>query len=631
MTTYTLTVSTNALGFGVISGARVVVERKRTQVTDIFNGRSIGTNSTATNSLGIATILLEPDDGSVYHELKIFDLVGILVYSKIFTMPPQAVAVTALPVQDIISSSATQAVAASVTATAQAVISTAQAAIATAQAVIATDKAVLTAADRVQTGLDVINTAADSVATAADRVQTGLDVISAEAAALAANSSAKVFASTALGIAGTVDGANFSVLSADSQDLIIYLHDGVDATELYRIKTKAYIDALGMDPSSYGSRSGYTHAWLDSTLQLALGINNAGKVIFGNGGDIAADIATINNELNTRPTLDDTSFDRSGYSWAWEDSQGNLAGGIDSAGNLISKGINLTASGGDIAANTADILAIERIITPSGFWWYGDSLSQNGVGPKLAALLGKPVTVGGVGGLTGNAVSVRYGGEVSFFTLANNTIPATTTAVDVTVRTVDPINTQNLTSLTGTLAGVHGSFSSDASTYWRFTRTTAGTAKVIDPATPFIIDVLDQRHYGTNVFWYGRNNVWQVDFNANVKRAIADSIAQIKTVDKRFVVLSVLNWPDEPIGTGRHTAIELLNSELKTMYPRNFVDVLNLLRRSGDGSANDIADADSGIIPRSLRDVNDGHLNNTTGNTVVANRVYEFLIEKGWT
>ena len=135
MTTYTLTVSTNDLGLGVISGARVVVDRRRTQVTDIFNGRSIGTNSTATNSLGIATILLEPDDGSVYHELKIFDLAGILVYSKIFIMPPQAVAITALPVQDIITASATQAIAASVTATAQAVISTDQAVIATTKAI----------------------------------------------------------------------------------------------------------------------------------------------------------------------------------------------------------------------------------------------------------------------------------------------------------------------------------------------------------------------------------------------------------------------------------------------------------------------------------------------------------------
>ena len=112
MTTYTLTVSTNDLGLGVINGARVTVDRKRTQVTDIFNGQSISKNNVATNSSGIATIPLEPDDGSVYHELKIFDLVGILVYSKIFTMPPQAVAVTALPVQDIITASAATAVAA---------------------------------------------------------------------------------------------------------------------------------------------------------------------------------------------------------------------------------------------------------------------------------------------------------------------------------------------------------------------------------------------------------------------------------------------------------------------------------------------------------------------------------------
>lgn len=141
MMTYTLTVSTNDLGLGVINGARVVVERKRTQVTDIFGCQSLSKNTTATNSLGIATVLLKPDDGSVYHEIKIFDLAGIPVYSTIFTMPPQAVAVTALPVQDIISSSATQAVAASVTATEQAVISTSQAVISTAQAVITTTKA----------------------------------------------------------------------------------------------------------------------------------------------------------------------------------------------------------------------------------------------------------------------------------------------------------------------------------------------------------------------------------------------------------------------------------------------------------------------------------------------------------
>ncbi len=218
MTTYTLTVSTNDLGLGVINGARVVVERRRTQVTDIFNGQLLSKNSTATNSLGVATILLEPDDGSVYHELKVFDLAGILVYSKIFTMPPQAVAVAALPVQDIISESAAQAVNAAADAAADAV--------ATAADRVQTGlDAVATAADRVQTGLDAVATAADAVATAADavataadRVQTGIDAVAtaADAAtALAAKDiaiqSANIYASTALGLAATTNGQYFSV------------------------------------------------------------------------------------------------------------------------------------------------------------------------------------------------------------------------------------------------------------------------------------------------------------------------------------------------------------------------------------------------------------------------------------
>lgn len=134
MTTYTLTVSTNDLGLGVINGARVVVERRRTQISDIFSGQALTKNTSATNTSGIAVMLLSPDDGSVYHELKIFDLAGIPVYSAMFTMPPQAVALTDLPVGDIISSSAAQAVAAAATSTAQAVISTAQAVIATTKA-----------------------------------------------------------------------------------------------------------------------------------------------------------------------------------------------------------------------------------------------------------------------------------------------------------------------------------------------------------------------------------------------------------------------------------------------------------------------------------------------------------------
>ena len=163
MTTYALTVSTNDLGLGVLSGARVVVERKRTQISDIFSGQALIKNTSATNTSGIAVMFLSPDDSSVYHELKIFDLAGIPVYSVVFTMPPQAVSLVDLPVQDIVSASVAAALESVATATAQAGIATAQAGIATAQAVISTDQAGIATA---QAGIATAQ-AADALSSAA--------------------------------------------------------------------------------------------------------------------------------------------------------------------------------------------------------------------------------------------------------------------------------------------------------------------------------------------------------------------------------------------------------------------------------------------------------------------------------
>ena len=110
MATYALTVSTNALGLGVISGATVVVERKRTTVNDIYPTSSLSIRKIAANVSGIATIQLEADDGTVFHEIKIFDASGVLVYKNTIQMPPQAADIEDLPLNDIITESAYQAV-----------------------------------------------------------------------------------------------------------------------------------------------------------------------------------------------------------------------------------------------------------------------------------------------------------------------------------------------------------------------------------------------------------------------------------------------------------------------------------------------------------------------------------------
>lgn len=91
MATYALTVSTNALGLGVINGATVRIEKRRIAIADTYPPiNNLIQISQATNSNGIATFLLEPDDLTTYHVAKIFDTAGIFIYERFFSMPPSA-------------------------------------------------------------------------------------------------------------------------------------------------------------------------------------------------------------------------------------------------------------------------------------------------------------------------------------------------------------------------------------------------------------------------------------------------------------------------------------------------------------------------------------------------------------
>lgn len=93
MTTYILTVSTDALGLGIISGGRVVVERRRTSAAQQYPGFDVLYAVTSyTNTSGIATFGLKADDSSVYHVARIYDTSGVVVYQTIFSMLPENIA-----------------------------------------------------------------------------------------------------------------------------------------------------------------------------------------------------------------------------------------------------------------------------------------------------------------------------------------------------------------------------------------------------------------------------------------------------------------------------------------------------------------------------------------------------------
>lgn len=92
MAKHTLSVSMTGLGLDPIEGARVTMDKRRAVIADTAPPvNNLYRISAATDEDGLASFLLDPDDLSTYHVAKIFDLAGIPIYEKPFSMPPQDV------------------------------------------------------------------------------------------------------------------------------------------------------------------------------------------------------------------------------------------------------------------------------------------------------------------------------------------------------------------------------------------------------------------------------------------------------------------------------------------------------------------------------------------------------------
>ena len=92
MTDYTLSVSTDDLGLGVIDGARVVMDRLRATASEQYPPIDVLYRiESATDEDGLCDFQLKFDDTSTYHKARIYDTNGVVVYTKVFFMPAEAV------------------------------------------------------------------------------------------------------------------------------------------------------------------------------------------------------------------------------------------------------------------------------------------------------------------------------------------------------------------------------------------------------------------------------------------------------------------------------------------------------------------------------------------------------------
>ena len=465
-------------------------------------------------------------------------------------------------------------------------------------------------------------------------------------------SDAAVFASgvkddIAHGLATTANGENFAVLSPFPEGFVIlYKNFEGTALELRRVSSEEAFKQLSsfvkgtLDVQSHVSAY-YALAMVDAFNRMAFAITKDGKVDLGNIKDVAGVLNLLSSLINTSD-----SYNRSGYLFTLLDAFNRIAFGITTAGDLVVKGGSvakrlaaLEQSAGQNTAYDKWIYGLSSVACWGDSLTFGAGASSDSYPLALSKLLGRDVHRGAVGGQNSAAIATRQGGFINLLTVTDNIIPASG-AVNITASSQAPITSQGGGPIAGTLAGIAGKVSATfdsngiRSTY-SFTRTTPGAALKIDAATPFIPEE-DDHPFEISVFWYGRNNFWtgRTDFDnakREVKEALAASIARLKPLNKRFIVMGVLNDDKEAEykGTAKYKAIVELNEELKALYPRNFIDIRSVLVRSYDPSnTKDVENFANDVPPFSKRS-DTLHLN-VAGYYLVALTVFNFMLQKGW-
>ncbi len=129
----------------------------------------------------------------------------------------------------------------------------------------------------------------------------------------------------------------------------------------------------------------------------------------------------------------------------------------------------------------------------------------------------------------------------------------------------------------------------------------------------------------TVILWMGRNNSARPhETYAELKAAIR----HLKSMDARFLIVSVTNGGGESFGSPYYYGVINLNSLLRREYPGEFVDVRTALIRASASDAGDQTDRAADIPPRSLRSDN-VHFNDA-GQQIVAEILASEFTRRGW-
>ncbi|ELO9327225.1 hypothetical protein ACV4JJ_000522, partial [Escherichia coli] len=157
-----------------------------------------------------------------------------------------------------------------------------------------------------------------------------------------------------------------------------------------------------------------------------------------------------------------------------------------------------------------------------------------------------------------------------------------------------------------------------------------GDAVYVDPESAFILDSNDSE-YDIQILCYGRNDVYATDFRERVLSALSASIAHMKYLNKRFIVISIPNrtGSSEIKGTTAYNNIIAINKEIQGLYPESYLDIRAQMVRAYDPAIpQDVIDFGNDCPPSSL--MFDETHPNANGYAVWARALKKFIEDRGW-
>lgn len=468
----------------------------------------------------------------------------------------------------------------------------------------------------------------------------------ATAAANTAAISAKLYPTTAAGLAATANGDYFYVASADPNVLNVqYLNSSGTAVFQKSAPSTSALSVVLDDPLRPRS---FDTAALDQIL-IAL-CDASGNRTWLEANSVDGGPSVWSRNLLGLPVLNDPAYlavlaDANGlYSdlalraedgqvadwvmqrWARRLAPLLLAGNTFRAPDV--RGSNTTINGQDSYVRNGEVLPV----LPNMLQWAGwgsSTIAQFLEMPQVAAGYGATYYNGGQGSELSTHTAARLGSAMA---LVSGTIAASG-ASQVTVSNVTP--SQFFKSTTGSLGGVAGTLTA-SDTAWTFTRTSNGSEVVLQADTPFRPDMGLLHRADVTILNMGKN-----DINASlpVDPVIARCDAAfdwLSPLVKRVIFMGQFGNVGTAAGSYAALSLAKMNQAAKARYGRQFFDLGGYLSSSQvwtdtgiSPTSQDLAEQALGNLPPSLSSDNAAHMN-ATARTAVAAKINQLIQNLGW-